>query len=300
MARQENKNYKYLVVDTTENRLKLMLKYGGKVFFVSGETVESHSQNLLVETAKLLNRAECGLKDLDCIGINIGPGSFTGIRIGVATVKGLCRPWGLPAVPVNKNMLEAYNDYADESEKYRACFDNEIKCGGMIPAEELYPLYLQNSAAEGEFKFDFEFPGKGDYETLLKLEKAYFDGPCVLDFNAPNQTIVAAKDRGRIAGYYCFSEAPDFIELLTVAVRREYRRIGLGRILMADLIERAGASGKKKIFLEVRLGNERAIKLYEKAGFKRFSVRKGYYPDGEDAICFSMEFTMRKQAEAER
>jgi len=95
---------------------------------------------------------------------------------------------------------------------------------------------------------------------------------------------VTAKDNGRQAAFYRYSDAPDFIELLDLEVRREYRRVGLGRLLMRDLKERAAALGKEKIFLEVRTGNERAIKLYEKAGFSAYAVRKGYYPDGEDAV----------------
>ena len=253
----------YLAIDTTGKSLKLLLSYGGKAYFVSDKSENSHSQTLIPQIEKLLAGAGCGLKDLGCVGVVIGPGSFTGTRIGIAAVKGLCRPRNIPVVPVNNFILKAYNEYGGESECYRACFDAQIKGGGMIPCGELYPLYLQNSYAEGEFKFD------------IGIER-----------EASGQFSVTAKDGGRTVAYYRFIDAPDFIELTDLEVRREYRRIGLGRLLMQDLKERAANSGKEKIFLEVRAGNERAIKLYEKAGFQAYGVRKGYYPDGEDGVLY--------------
>ena len=255
--------FNYLAVDTTGKSLKLLLLYRDKVYFVSNQSEGSHSQTLIPEIDKLLKGAGCGLQNLDCVGVVTGPGSFTGTRIGIAAVKGLCRPLNIPAVPVNNFMLSAYNECADESGRYRACFDAEIKGGGMIPCAGLYPLYLQNSYAEGKFKFDID-----------------------INREASGEFRVTAKDNGRAAAHYLFLETPDFIELTDLEVRREYRRIGLGRLLMQDLKERAAALGKEKIFLEVRAGNERAVKLYEKAGFLAYGVRKGYYPDGEDGVLY--------------
>ena len=53
-----------------------------------GETT-SHSSELLVEIEKLLSQTEFNLGDLDLLAGAIGPGSFTGLRVGLATLKGL-------------------------------------------------------------------------------------------------------------------------------------------------------------------------------------------------------------------
>ena len=255
----------YLAIDTTGKHLKLLLVFKGKEYFVFEGGENSHSVTLIPEIDKLFLSAGCGLKDMDCIGTVVGPGSFTGTRIGVAAVKGLCGPLGIPVVPVNFFQINAERktQNADCEEKiiYKACFDSEIKDGGMIPSAELYPLYLQNSYAEGKFKFDFDIAG-------LKIA---------------GQFRVTVKDNGRITAHYSFTEAPDFFEILEFEVRREYRRIGLGKLMLQDIKERAVRAGKEKIFLEVRTGNERAIKLYEKAGFRVYATRKAYYPNGEDA-----------------
>jgi len=60
-----------------------------------------HSETLLLLIEQLLNSAKCTVRDLDCISVSIGPGSFTGIRIGVATVKGLAFPHDIPCCGVS-------------------------------------------------------------------------------------------------------------------------------------------------------------------------------------------------------
>jgi len=66
---------------------------------------KTHSQRLLAHIDFLLK--ECGreIADMDGIGISIGPGSFTGIRIGMALAKGLCLSSGIPLVGISS--LEA-------------------------------------------------------------------------------------------------------------------------------------------------------------------------------------------------
>lgn len=61
---------------------------------------KTHSQTLLPMIDEVLRMTETDGKDLDAIAIAEGPGSFTGLRIGAATVKGLASVWNKPIVPV--------------------------------------------------------------------------------------------------------------------------------------------------------------------------------------------------------
>lgn len=61
----------------------------------------THSRTLLPMAEDLLRNTECSIRDLDRVAVAVGPGSFTGVRIGVATVKGLCWALELPAVGVS-------------------------------------------------------------------------------------------------------------------------------------------------------------------------------------------------------
>ena len=61
----------------------------------------SHSSELAVNVKKIINKYNIEIVDLDCIAINIGPGSFTGLRIGISFAKGLCFSNNIPLLPVN-------------------------------------------------------------------------------------------------------------------------------------------------------------------------------------------------------
>ena len=68
----------------------------------SGRT---HSRTLLPMAEALLAHAGLALGELDAVAAARGPGSFTGVRIGISTVKGLC--WGLEKPAIGVSTLEA-------------------------------------------------------------------------------------------------------------------------------------------------------------------------------------------------
>ncbi len=80
----------------------------GEVVLSSSET---HSKRLLSATDYLLKRLGFKLQDLSAIAVSLGPGSFTGLRIGLATAKGLCLGAGLPLVGVGTLEALAANVY---------------------------------------------------------------------------------------------------------------------------------------------------------------------------------------------
>ena len=86
-----------------------------------------------------------------------------------------------------------------------------------------------------------------------------------------------AEIRREIVGYALMSMGAGEAHVLNVCVRIDYRDQGLGRYLMKLLFDHARGAGCHDLFLEVRPSNEPAIHLYEKLGFARVGVRKGYY-----------------------
>jgi ribosomal-protein-alanine N-acetyltransferase len=99
----------------------------------------------------------------------------------------------------------------------------------------------------------------------------------------------AARDEsGGLLGYALFWHVVDELHLLNVAVAIPWRRRGIGRALIDDLIAYGRAHAVARILLEVRAGNLPAITLYEQLGFTRFNVRERYYADDEDAIEMSL------------
>ena len=88
----------------------------------------------------------------------------------------------------------------------------------------------------------------------------------------------------RILGYFVAISAGDDEELLTLTVCPEVAGRGYGRQLLMALIKDARKRGARKLFLEVRQGNARAIHLYESAGFTIAGMRKNYYAIPADAV----------------
>lgn len=97
----------------------------------------------------------------------------------------------------------------------------------------------------------------------------------------------------QIAGYVVMSIAAGEAHILTLAVHPEYQGKGLARKILEHVLMISRERGAESIFLEVRPSNQRAIRIYEKAGFNEIGIRKGYYPDvdgREDALVMALTF----------
>ncbi|MEW6408616.1 MAG: tRNA (adenosine(37)-N6)-threonylcarbamoyltransferase complex dimerization subunit type 1 TsaB [Nitrospirota bacterium] len=60
----------------------------------------THSEGLMIAIEKILNSSKYSLSDVDAFSVSIGPGSFTGLRVGLSTIKGLAYATGKPVVAV--------------------------------------------------------------------------------------------------------------------------------------------------------------------------------------------------------
>jgi len=76
--------------------------------------------------------------------------------------------------------------------------------------------------------------------------------------------------------------------IVTVAVREQYRRMGIGERLLIASVELARDADQEVVTLEVRASNDAAQLLYEKYGFAKVGLRKRYYTDdNEDAVIMT-------------
>lgn len=90
-------------------------------------------------------------------------------------------------------------------------------------------------------------------------------------------------------GFIVLNEA----ELLLTATDASFLKRGYASQLLQEFLNQACARGVKRFFLEVRASNIKAIRLYERLGFKRIHVRKAYYPCAEgreDALVMELSF----------
>jgi ribosomal-protein-alanine N-acetyltransferase len=99
---------------------------------------------------------------------------------------------------------------------------------------------------------------------------------------------VAAPLEVNILGYGGFWLMAGEAHISTIAVRPEWRRRGIGELLLVVMLERAVELGGNLATLEVRASNIAAQSLYQKYGFAKVGLRPRYYSDrGEDALIMT-------------
>lgn len=90
-----------LAIDTTTNVCSVALGKEDKLWAeITLNTKKTHSQRLMPAVKSLLRDAGVDKKQLEGLAVAIGPGSFTGIRIGMATVQGLALGLNIPVIGV--------------------------------------------------------------------------------------------------------------------------------------------------------------------------------------------------------
>ena len=178
-----------LMIDTSGPACGIAVSKDGKIVcemqLTSGKT---HSQRALPMVDSALDMCEMGVKDIDLFGAVVGPGSFTGVRIGVSTVKALAHAGGKPCIGVDALEALAANI---------AGFDGVVCPILDARAQQVYgamfecgmpPVRLMEDTAEkltvfldrcGETGRDCLFLGDGAaaFETLIRErlgDKAHF------------------------------------------------------------------------------------------------------------------------------
>ena len=97
------------------------------------------------------------------------------------------------------------------------------------------------------------------------------------------------EEDGIITAYGGMSVLDEEGEIELIATAEMYRGCGRGSKVLEDLLTTAKSKGVKRVFLEVRVSNSPAQRLYLKHGFTGVYARTRYYPDGEDAIVMKKE-----------
>lgn len=104
---------------------------------------------------------------------------------------------------------------------------------------------------------------------------------------------------GKVVGYCGCWLILDEAHITNIALHPDYRGRGLGEALLRYVISFTKMLGATKMTLEVRVSNFIAQSLYEKIGFKRSGIRRGYYTDNhEDAIIMWVTYDDETEQDA--
>ena len=153
-----------------------------------------------------------------------------------------------------------------------------------------------------EIDFSFRPMSHNDIPDVLEIESVSFSNPwrtqdfeCAL--HEENGLCRVCRLDGLVVGYAVGFFAAHELHLADFAVRPECQRRGYGSALLGVFLQQLGELGAKLVTLEVRRSNQRAVGLYERAGFQTVAIRDGYYSrPKEDAFVMlkSLEGDLRK------
>ena len=135
--------------------------------------------------------------------------------------------------------------------------------------------------------------GLNDLEEAYKIELEVNPSPWkyktfLSSFEVGHKGLICKNDN-RMIGFIIFSPISPEAHILSISVRNEMQSKGIGTLLLKSMLDQCKAMHCKKIFLEVRVSNLKAINFYEKFGFSKDAIRSKYYTDNsEDALLMSL------------
>ncbi len=131
-------------------------------------------------------------------------------------------------------------------------------------------------------KLSFGKARRDDIAQVLANEVAAYVIPwgkqALIDSLQEQYQFWLAIDDGRIIGHLIFQPVVDESHLLNVCIHPRHQGQGFGEQLMNFWFAKSQQMNLHRLFLEVRVSNDRAIALYQKFGFELLSRRKHYYP----------------------
>ncbi|MDR2201859.1 MAG: tRNA (adenosine(37)-N6)-threonylcarbamoyltransferase complex dimerization subunit type 1 TsaB [Clostridiales bacterium] len=373
---------KYLAVNSAGGGVLAVLNADGKIYARSEPSFKKAGGVLLGMCDSLFCEAALTPADADFFACCTGPGSFTGIRIGVSAVRAMCQALAKKAAPVIYCSALSYNARSEKNILtlsdagnglfYAAAFkapgepigriecldatalerfiagrpgfepvdtpvtasglaaaaEREYKAGNLAEYSALTPLYVRKPQAERDLEARGGFaadnrgavteggntPGRGaadslisgggtpdggaviirgaaesDLDAMAAIETKCIECPWTKRMLAesladPAYIFLCADAGGKAVGYAAARISGADADTGNIAVLPEFRRRGIARRLLKELEDASRAAGAERIFLEVNVNNRPAAALYSGAGYLKSGTRKGYYPDGGDAV----------------
>lgn len=216
-----------LSVDTSSNVAAVAVTEDEKLICeILVNTKKTHSQTLMPMIDNALKQSELEISDIDLIASANGPGSFTGLRIGVSAVKGLAHAMDIPVVGVSILTAMAYNlpfcEYlispildARRNQVYNAVYEwndtdlKEIQAPRALSVDELIEEFIASDK-----KVVFLGDGVGIHKEYIKEKlgkKAVFAPVSANEQRASGLAAAAKKlyDEGKAVS--CYELAPIYL-----------------------------------------------------------------------------------------
>lgn len=195
-----------LIVNTANSNLLVQLVKNGKIFVKNELSVKKHNERILILIEEILQENNITLHDIDEFGVVIGPGSFTGIRVGIATIKAFKDVTGKDAKGVNN--LELLYSLAKEKEIDIVAIEGSLN--SYFVAENVNDnIFIYNRNLTEEELIDLAKERKvGCYEISDRMKDSKINFiELDLNYEIVNLVFNNATDKSLVPVYYQLSQA---------------------------------------------------------------------------------------------
>ncbi len=167
-------NKPILAIETSQNLCSTCVYYSeGKFFEMNFKLKNAHAEKLFESIEHVMTSAGIGITDTGAIAVSAGPGSFTGLRIGMSAAKGLAYGASVPIIPVptfEALCLQVCN-YLPDNEKF--IITNKVN------VEEVYYAKFKKNEQSYDFIEDLQVLNRNELDT--KTEDILIFGNALLD-----------------------------------------------------------------------------------------------------------------------
>ena len=157
-----------LSIETATTNCSVSLSKDGKVLFLKEDNNinYSHAESLHVFIEEVIKSSDIELSQLDAIAVSKGPGSYTGLRIGVSAAKGLCYALNIPLIAVNTLQSLAHQV--------------EIKEGCIVPMLDARRMEVYSAVYNESYHqlgdIEAQILDESSFKELLSSKPVYFIG----------------------------------------------------------------------------------------------------------------------------
>ena len=142
-------------------------------------------------------------------------------------------------------------------------------------------IVIEKMTIQDVIEIEKDFEEKFDNFWNINILKSELDNN--------NSLYFVAKEEKEIVGFVGTLINVDFTEITNIVVKKDFRKLGIGKMLLEKIIEETKKINKEMIYLEVNENNDGAINLYKKYRFEEVGRRKKYYNEKDDAILMNLK-----------
>ena len=164
-----------LAIESSSRKLSIGLKKETKITELHSDKINDTANSLPILSKKIIKDASLSFQDLDAICISSGPGSFTGLRVGMSYAKGIALALDIPVIPISTFDVLAYNNNPSTLSVVIFSHGNTFYvCDYNVKNKKLFKSGLARSIIKEDllkFKSKIIFNGPGRIFRDLKSQK---------------------------------------------------------------------------------------------------------------------------------